>query len=275
MVGAENLSFKPPAGTTAHKDLAYAGTDHPRQKLDLFIPPGAKTPVPVVLWIHGGGWLRGDRTQTRVPFLLKHGFALAIIDYRYLTDAPFPAQVQDVNASLNWLHAHAEEYGLNRDLFVVGGSSAGAHLAVLASAARDEKSFGPDRRVRVRAILNYFGTMDLLTHWAYSPPENDAREGSISRLLGSQVAVRPDLARYASPVAYVGANTPPCLIVHGNKDAGADVSQSRLLQSHLKIAGVRADLLLVPGAGHGGPLYQESPVEQKVVSFLHELLTTK
>src|SRR5437868_4772034 len=156
-----------PAGTKAHRDLEYVANGHERNKLDLFVPESADGPLPLIIWVHGGGWqagskdgcppLRGGHTQ--------RGYAVASINYRLSGHAPFPAQIEDCKAAIRWLRAHAKEYNLDPKRFGVWGSSAGGHLVALLGTSGDVKEFDVganlDQSSRVQAVCDYFGPTDF------------------------------------------------------------------------------------------------------------------
>lgn len=136
-----------PPGVTARRDLAYVGDGHERQTLDVFVPETADGPLPLIIWIHGGGWQNGSKDgcpPLRTGFT-ERGYAVASINYRLSGHAVFPAQIEDCKAAIRWLRAHAEEYGLDPQRFGVWGSSAGGHLAARANpityVSRDDPAF--------------------------------------------------------------------------------------------------------------------------------------
>src|SRR6185436_1082452 len=120
-----------PEGTKALRDLAYVPNGHERQKLDLFLPPGATNPLPLIIWIHGGAWRAGSKEQCPALRLVDRGFAVASLNYRLSQHAIFPAQIEDCKAAVRWLRAHGKEYNLDAAHFGVWGSSAGGHLVAL------------------------------------------------------------------------------------------------------------------------------------------------
>ena len=249
------------------KDIPYEGDTNPHQTLDLYLP-GSK-PAPLVLWVHGGGWKSNDKSWILVPYLVAKGYAVASINYRYSTEAIFPAQIQDANEALNFLLHHAEEYGLDKNRVAVAGDSAGGHLALLLGLARDEGGFGADAGVRPRAVIDFFGPTDFTV---FTEPPPAGAEDVIAQLLGASPRDRPDLAKAASPVTYVTAASPPVLILHGDKDDVVPPGQSRVLADLLKKANVPVDLVLVPGAGHEGPAFSSPKVQSKILQFLDQNL---
>src|SRR5205823_8686811 len=102
-----------------------------RNVLDLYRPPKAEGPVPLVIWVHGGGWQNGDKSRTPALDLLARGYAVASINYRLSQHAPFPAQIHDCKAAVRFLRAHAAEYRLDPDRVGAWGMSAGGHLVAL------------------------------------------------------------------------------------------------------------------------------------------------
>lgn len=247
-----------PPGATAHRDLAYVENGHERQKLDLYLPAKTEGPVPLLIWVHGGGWSAGSKEQC--PPLrqgyLDRGYAVASLGYRLSSHAIFPAQIQDCKAAIRWLRAHAKEYGLNGDRFGVWGSSAGGHLVALLGTSGGEKTFeegaNPDISSRIQAVCDFYGPTDFeqfvatpgfASHATATSPE--------ARLFGGAVTERKELAARANPITFVDKTDPPFLIVHGDKDSTVPINQSQSLYQALTKAGVSAHLHTIHGAGHG------------------------
>ncbi len=257
---AQDLRPTPPLppGVKAHRDLAYVENGHERQKLDLYLPEKSDGPVPLVIWIHGGGWAAGSKDQCpplRQDFV-AHGYAVASIGYRLSQHAIFPAQIQDCKAGIRWLRAHAKDYGLDPDRFGVWGSSAGGHLVALVGTSGDVKDFDVganlDVSSRVQAVCDFFGPTDFQRFVTTPGFESHAVAGSPeSRLLGGVVAEQKKQADSANPITYVDKNDPPFLIMHGDKDTTVPINQSEGLFEALKKAGVSAHFHTIQGAGHG------------------------
>ena len=157
-----------PEGVQAHRDLAYVADGHERHKLDLFVPEKADGPLPLIIWVHGGGWQNGSKDGC--PPLrggyAGRGYAVASINYRLSQHAPFPAQIEDCKAATRWLRAHAREYNLDPNRFGVWGSSAGGHLVALLGTSGDVKAFevgaNLDQSSRVQAVCDYYGPTDFI-----------------------------------------------------------------------------------------------------------------
>ena len=116
------------------KDVAYAGNGHELQRLDIYLPRDSG-PHPLIVWVHGGAWRAGTKQDMPLGGLIARGFAVASVDYRLSTVAPFPAQMHDIKAAIRFLRAHAAEYDLDAKRFAVAGGSAGGHLAALTGAS--------------------------------------------------------------------------------------------------------------------------------------------
>jgi acetyl esterase/lipase len=264
-----------PADVVVHRDLAYVPGGHERQKLDLYLPKGAAGPLPVIVWVHGGGWQNGSKANAmplRLGFVAK-GYAVASVGYRLTDAAPFPAQIQDCKAAVRWLRAHAREYGLDPARFAAWGASAGGHLVAMLGTAGDVKEFnvGPNPGVssRVQAVVDYYGPSDLLrfvetpgyaTHRRPDSPE--------AKLVGGPVVENRDKAAAASPVTYVTRDDPPFLIVHGSADPTVPPNQSEVLHAALQKAGVNSTLHMLPGAKHGGPEFATPEIVAEIAAFL-------
>lgn len=259
-------------------DLVYSSLGGRAQLLDLYLPRGAAQPLPVIVWLHAGGWRSGNRKDA--PDLSRHfavrGFAVASMDYRHSSEAIFPAQLHDVKAAIRWLRANAGGYGIDGWRIGLWGASAGGHLATLAALTPDEvfgdQAGGANGRrdvpTDVQAVVTAYAPMDFLQMDAQRdralievddpsafvlPPgarTADARSYE-SLLIGAPIHDRPDLARAASPLTYVAAGAPPFLIVHGRSDRAVPVQQSELLYDALAKSGTDVTLRLVNGKGHG------------------------
>jgi acetyl esterase/lipase len=233
--------------------------------MDLWVP--ARISPPVVVWVHGGAWLLGDRRH--LPFtlrpgqvfdaLLSAGTAVASIDYRHSREAVFPAQLHDTKAALRYLHAHRDVLGVDTSRIGLWGESAGAYLAALAAltAGRgdlegDVGAAGPSGTVR--AVVDWYGVSDVdSVPELAAPPQiaNALPPGAPTDPLDLLLEGVDGATRAAaSPLAHVGPCAPPFLIVHGTADTAVPPRQSEILHAALTAAGATSDLVLVPGADH-------------------------
>lgn len=266
-----------PAGVQQRRDLPYVTGGHERQRLDLYLPPNAKN-VPLVVWVHGGGWQNGSKDRTPALVLLSKGYAVASINYRLSSHAVFPAQIEDCKAAIRWLRAHASDYGYDPNRIAAWGSSAGGHLVAMLGVTGDVKEFDTGENLnvssRVQAVVNYYGPSDLLSmdaqSTAISRMKHDAPDSPESRLLGGTLQENKEKARRASPITYVSKDDPPMLLVHGDADPLVPLAQSETLLAALKKAGVDASLYVVKGGGHGG--FRDPGVLPRVEAFLARVL---
>jgi acetyl esterase/lipase len=256
-------------GVRVLRDLEYVQNGHERNRLDLYLPETAAHPLPVIAYIHGGGWTRGDKTNgPAFPFAAK-GYAVASINYRFSQHAIFPAQIYDCKAAIRWLRANAAKYGLDPDHVGVWGSSSGGHLvALLGTTAGVKEMEGPggnaEQSSRVQAAVDWYGPTDFLTVGA-----KDTR----TNLLGGDPQENKDKAARASPMTYVGKDAAPFLIMHGDKDNTVPISQSETFAEALQKAGAEATFVTVKGAGHGGPLFASPETLKAVEDFFNKHLT--
>lgn len=273
----EDIKDAFPEGTTFHQNLPYAHDTLRKHLLDLYYPPNVKGNVPLVIWVHGGGWNQNDKyddmiyMKSTIRAMLEKGYALASIDYRLSTTVKFPAQIQDCNQAVDFLSQHAADYKIDKNEFVLMGFSAGGHLASLLALSNNSNI--PDFYVnkkkpafKIQAVVNFYGPVHLLMFYHMVTDVN--RNDPISMLLGATPLKRPDLSAIASPITYVDKGDPAFFIVHGEKDDGVPVSQSLLLKSALDLANVKNQLVVVKDAPHFGPMFDVEEVRTKLMAFL-------
>ena len=253
------------ADVTVDRGLVYKRINDRALTLDLYLPKTVSAPVPLIVWIHGGGWRSGGKGRCPPASFVPDGYAAASIDYRLTAKAPFPAQIEDCKAAVRWLRANASKYQLDPNRIGVWGYSAGGHLAALLGTSsgvpelednRDNLSYSS----QVQAVCDVSGPADLvrLFHDASGAPTVTKPKTStaVEALLGGSIDETKALA--ASPTHYVSKDDPPFLIIHGEQDTTVPVSQSQLLAAALKAAGVEVTLNIVPEHGHApaGPRFQ-------------------
>jgi acetyl esterase/lipase len=239
-----------------NSNITYQVANNVELKLDVYHSREAKSPTPVVMMIHGGGWLvsnKDDYVLTAGPYLAM-GFAVVNVEYRPGKVSLAPASVEDCACALRWIARHAKDYNFDLDKIILTGPSAGGHLALMTGMAPATAGFAnecayqddpkkPDPKVA--AIINLFGITDVA----------DLLQGPNLRTyavswLGSAPG-REDLARRISPITYVRPGLPPILTIHGDADKVVPYSHAVRLHEALTKAGVRNQLLTIPGAGHG------------------------
>ncbi len=276
---------KVPEGTKAYRDLAYVTNGHERQKLDLYVPEKSDGPVPIIVWIHGGAWMSGDKNGC--PPLgggyTQRGYAAASLDYRLSGDTIFPAQIEDCKAALRWLRAHAKEYNLDPTRIGVWGSSAGGHLVALLGTTGDTREFDVgenlDQSSAVQAVSDFFGPTDVLQMDAHAVPnarlKHDPANSPESRLIGGAIQENKDKAARVNPITYLTKNAAPHLIVHGDQDPMVPHHQSELLFAALKKTGVPVRFHTIKGAEHGRGFAGKEISGMVAAFFDHRLLGKK
>jgi acetyl esterase/lipase len=264
------------AQTTEHKDVVYAEVDGKALALDLYVP---RADAPLVVYVHGGAWRAGTKADGVPQFLVDAGFAVASLDFRQSTDAPFPANVHDIKAGIRFLRANAAQYGYDAEKIAITGASSGAHLAVLVGVtnghAELEGAVGthPETSSDVQAILSYFAATDLTTILSLSTPFGvGVREPALTLLLGALPDQVPELAQLASPVYHVDANDPPLLLLHGDRDPQMPVNQSLQMLGAYEEKGLDVDFIPVHGAAHGGPLFNEPKYTEPAAAFVQRTI---
>ena len=269
-----------PEQTVIHANVPYAKDTLKKHLLDIYLPAKIARAVPLIIWVHGGGWSVNDKyadmsyMKNTIRRFLENGYALASIDYRQSTTEKFPAQLTDCFQAVQFLHDQAGKYKLDRSHFVLAGFSAGGHLASLMALSLNngvEKIFSGVRKptFAIRGVLDFYGPSDLLLFYGNAVPGPD--QSPIGVLLGASPLLRPDLSKAASPVTYVDKDDPPFLIIHGELDDAVPPAQSHLLKAYLDLAKVKNDIIIVKGAPHFGEMFDAEEVQKKIFDFLHNL----
>src|SRR5262245_3933035 len=262
------------------RDIEFARIGESALKLDLYIPNSAKSP-PLVVWVHGGAWRSGSKSNPSVLPLTQHGYAVASVDYRLSPVAKFPAQIHDIKAAIRFLRAAAKEHGISAERIAISGGSAGGHLAALVGVSNGVKELEGDvgkhgdQSSDVQAIAVFYGASNLTTILNQSAPRGQQmRPAALELLLGGLPDSKDDLARLASPVFHVDPRDPPLLWFHGDQDLQMPINQAHEMIGAYKKAGLQGTLEVVYGGEHGGKLFFTSEQMQQVARFLDAQLKT-
>jgi len=276
---------------TKYLDVAYASKSS-AETLDLYLPNEGKGPFPLIIEIHGGGFIMGGKSGEIGPMLegLKRGYAVASIGYRLSGEACFPAAIQDVKAAIRFLRANAAKYNLDPGKFATWGGSAGGNLSALAAVSNgaanlSDPSLGnPGVSEAVQAAVDWFGPIDFSTMDAefkalgtsgiMGPTNSSASAESryIGKVIGTADAA--PLVKAASPLTYLGAGDPPVYIQHGTADRNIPITQSERFAKALAAA-IGADKVIferIPGAAHGGSQFDDAANVKKILDFLDRYL---
>lgn len=266
-----------PADVAFQPSVVYRTVQEIELTLDIYRPATrAAAPLAAVIYVHGGGWRFGDKRRERASFieLVRRGYVVFSIDYRFSDVATFPACVQDCLAALRWVRANAATLVVDPDRIALMGASAGGHLVSLMAVSGDEFRNGDHPKVAhaIRAVVALYGVYDLrgLKHPSIG--------GSLAKaLIGGDESQRGDAYRAASPIAYVesgfgGPHRPAFLFIHGNVDKIVDVEQSRRMNAALQAAGVTSELIEVVGGGHSFMVGRMNPsppeFRRRIIEFL-------
>lgn len=274
-----------PPGVRMERDLPYIPDGDSAQKLDLYLPELApEKPLPLIVHIHGGGWRGGNKYPCPVAGLVRNGFAVASVEYRFSQKAVFPAQIQDCQAAIRWLRANSQKYSIDPERVGVIGASAGGHLSALVGMTGGKKVFEPiggnaELSDRISAVCDYYGPTNF-----YSVVQQAADDKNIANIFhfntpsdpySSLIGAKLDdqaKSNSVSPVHYVSADCPPVLILHGTHDSLVPYAQSEEFAAALKQKGVAVWLQKLPGSGHGGQAFGKPSISEMIRAFFDKHL---
>ncbi len=266
---------------TIHLNKEYATVGDLSLKLDIYAPKASSnTARPCIVWIHGGGWQKGDKSSglARLGKLVATGDYVGVsVGYRLTDKASWPAQIHDCKAAIRYLRANAKELGIDPDRVGVWGGSAGGHLVSMLGTSGDiaelEGSLGVTGvSSRVTCVVDYCGPSDFLRLSPDLPKLNNPDE-TVYKLLGGPIKEKMELAKQASPATHVSKDDPPFLIVHGTLDPLVPIDQAASFHQRQLEAGMNSTYIKMEGAGHG---LGGEEIESRVKSFFdRELLGRK
>ncbi|MEO6443685.1 MAG: alpha/beta hydrolase [Gemmatimonadaceae bacterium] len=281
-----SLAVASPTAAKTYFDQAYA-TKSSAQKLDLYLPSTGKGPFPVVVWIHGGGWRSGTKSlasHQAVLNLVSAGFAVASVEYRLSQVAKYPAQIQDVKASVRWLRANAGRFNLNPSRVGAWGVSAGGHLAALLGTSNgvamlSDKTLGnASMSEKVSAVADFFGPISFLDMDSqllsmgcgkYAGSGYSAPSSPPSLLVGASINSVPQLVKRADPATFLGAGDAKFLIQHGTGDCIVPYKQSVDLTQEIRtlVGAANVTYKQMPGYKHGDSRFLSSANVATVIQF--------
>jgi len=270
------------AGTfTTYQAIEYASPAGQSLLMDLRVPDGPG-PHPVILYLHSGAWITGDRFGGPALRQATRGYAVASIDYRLAPRHIWPAQIEDAKAAVRWLRANASRFHLDPTRIGVFGASAGGHIGSILGtsagvAALEGMELGNSQfSSRVRAVVDLYGPTDLLKLEEQKLPciplDANAPFMPPSLLMGCPIQQCAEWTRTANPITYITPGDPPFLILHGMLDCLVPYKQSVILHEALVEAGVDSRLMLIPNGEHGGSAFDDDRYEKMIDDFLDEHL---
>ena len=242
------------------KNLAY-GPHGRRNRLDVFhhrdMPQGA----PIVIQIHGGGWVIGNKDQQGRPIALHmaaHGWVCVVPNYRLSPRSTFPDHVVDLKAAIAWVREHAHEFGGDPSFIAVTGGSAGGHLAALVALSQDDPAYQPGFEAvdtSVQAAVPYYGVYDITNEIGSRYGRGRLRFLLERQVFKTKYKRDPELFRRASPLLRVDMedpeHIPPFFVIHGSHDSLVPVAEGRLFAQRLRERGAAPVAYAeLPGAQH-------------------------
>lgn len=269
-----------------YANIPYQTVGKKELKLHLLIPEGNKNKrKPLIVFIKGSGWGK-NKPQDSLMFIpqlaefAKKGYVVASVEHRTSHEAKFPAQLQDVRAAVLFLKENAKKYQINPKLVGVWGTSSGGHLAALLGTSchapklegkRSDSTFNSC----VQAVVDWYGPTDFLQMSKGTPSYYaEAPESAESLLIGGPILENKEKVRKANPITYITKESPPFLLMHGDRDKRVPFNQSELLYEALKKNDVEATLIKVKGGGHG-PGFSNPEIIEIVQAFFDKYLNPK
>ena len=260
-------------------------------KMSIF-RPNTKEKTPAVIFVPGGGWIVAPKEQgNQLTFkLAEAGFAVASIEYRTIVQANYVDIVGDVKAAVRYLRAHADEFNIDKNKIAIMGVSAGGWISSMVgvTAGVEKFDFGEnlDQSSEVQAVVDFFGPSDLTKMGAdYSKEIQESytsASGEVSLLAnglagfkdnkGGSILDTPETAKATNPITYIGKNTPPFLIFHGNKDTTVSPSQSKILYDALIKNNIAADYYVISGGEHYLKYFYQPKTFKIIADFLNRVL---
>ena len=283
---AAKPEVKLPPGVRMLGDIAYIPDGDSAQVLDLYLPEKpSDRPLPLIVHIHGGGWMGGSKFPCPIAAIVPKGYVVASVEDRFSQKAKFPAQIQDCQAAIRWLRANAKEHNIDPDHVGVVGGSAGGHLSALVGTSGGKKVFPPiggneEQSDRVQAVCNIFGPANFTTVMQQAADDKNVRNifkfntpgDPYSQLIGVSLEGNREKTDAVSPIHYVSNDNPPMLILHGTHDALVPYAQSEELAAALKARGVDVWLQTLPGSGHGGGAFGKPSIVVLMANFFDKYL---
>ena len=257
------------------RDIEFAEVNGRTLRLDCYLPESRTKLAPLVVYVHGGAWRRGNRKNPPILPLTQRGYAVASVDYGLSPEAPFPAQVHDIKAAIRFLRGEAKRFGVDPDRFFIAGSSAGGHLAALVGVtggvADLEGMVGGYLNVssRVAGIVSFFGAANLSSILKQSTPHGlSVRVPALELLFGGAIGAHSVTAKRASPISHVDRDDPPLFLLHGDQDYQMPINQSHELNALYQRHGLTVKFEVLPGAGHGGTIFYTADIMDSMAVFL-------
>jgi acetyl esterase/lipase len=269
----------------------------PRQSMDIWLPDEGDGPFPLIVFVHGGGWVGGDKRENTMPGAFKvmsQGYAMAAINYRIAPDVVWPAPLEDVRAGIRYLRAHAAEYNLKTDKIAAWGNSAGAHILNMVAALggrpimKGKELGNPEVDDSLQCLVSLYGPSDMyqvdlcnrlteddvVNATGGTEVRNDQGEGMVfphNLIMGFKCSRNAAAASFGSPVNFVTPDFPPAYLMHGISDPVVPYTQSVSFRNKINETcydNNRCKLKLFEGATHGDPCMKTNEVVDDILDFI-------
>lgn len=243
-------------------DVKYGEANGQPLLLDAFRPAEQKKKLPVVVYLHGGGWTGGNKKDFRdgARGLAKADYVTFSIGYRLVrtndvnNNTRWPAQIDDVQRAIRWIRSKADEYNIDTNKIGAVGASAGGHLVnllgLIETRDNSDKSLA-QYSSKVQCVINIFGPSDLTPDFTKNGPAGPAVQTMVDNLIAKPKHGNMQIYKDASPLFLVNSNAAAFLHFHGTIDPLVPLDQSQRLHDALKKAGVESTLVIFEGEGHG------------------------
>jgi len=249
---------------SAYRDVTYCNA----QTLDLYVPTAAARPLPLAVFVHGGGFHSGDKADINPEFLnalASAGYAVASVNYQLAPLAKYPTQFEDVECALRFLHYNAQVYGINGSEMFAFGTSVGGEMVALAALIGSHSVFnvGPylNESSSIVAGVDLFGPADLISC------------GCFSNVTTMVFGNNQTLMRLASPMNYIRQNAPPLLLIQGMNDSTVPMSQAVEFYNALAAAGDRTQLIMVQNMGHMFVQVGSNPIDPSLQQMAQDIVS--
>lgn len=262
-----------------YKNIVYSTAGGVNLMLDITKKKVSAKPVPVLLLVHGGGWVAGSRADmaSLAPIFAQYDFACVNIEYRLAPQFQWPAQLDDLQAAVRWIRAN-NTYNFDKTRIAAFGISAGGHLVSMlgVNPANTKVDAGTTARNQINAVISYAGPTDMIMFWQHrvnQPPADRAVvESCLPALFGGTYEEVPKKYKEASPFHVANRNSTPMMFLQGDIDTLVPKEQTINMFNNLQSKGVDTDIIVMPGVGHGGFGDDPNMVLQRMLTFLSKNL---
>lgn len=263
------------------KTLVYTISHGKKRKLDLYLPNKTGEPSPIIIFIHGGGWMSGGKKIIEPGVLrqVKRGYSVASISYSFTPWKKWPTQAHEIKAAVRWLRANAKAYNLDSEKILVWGVSAGAHLVNILGCSNTSTELEGNLEPKnisseVQGVVSWYGFSDF---------SQMGKNGFIafltniatSLLVGERIKKNTEKAKRANPINYINQNTAPFFIMHGAKDTIVNIHQSELLHAALQQQGIQSTYTRIPNYFHADVRFNQDVHIKKIEAFIDNIALAK